>query len=698
MCLDDNIKDNIKASILANRGCSLDKLRTIVKSELSREIEMSGDCDTMIISTELIHSRLTQDSEIGRLFDFLLNFAKDIEVIMFLRRQDDLAISRFSSALRAGHDVFENVFNDIGDHIYFESDPQRNTSDIDCYYDYQKFISRFLPHLPKEKIKISIYQQSGKKKNSVINDFLRLVNINDHIDISNVKNLNSAISAEAQYIISKLNRFMKPWYPNGIRHSGSKEIRNQIEREIQGEIRQVARADAEAFMKRFKESNEWVRSEFFPDRIELFHPDFSHYPDQVNYSHFEKSLSGEIKRYGSISEQLDYKNPPIKISIKKNYKRKIIWFTKFVRKHLFKIGKKTHIYNKSIIRTVKTWYRLLKITPLGSASENLPYRYALIRILGNDHPPRHDSEQTVNNLRFTLENESDFPGVKKIFIINRVYNKETENKIIEILSSHGCDYIQIPFESDSYKNMDWDLEPFGRAEYFKAPSAKPIKLEARLFAAAPKIRYAMNVNGARNMGLTEAFRIAEWALVLDGNCFLTAESFKNFERSASKYPYVPYIIMPMARLNDNEDLFSLKIRNIKNNEEPQIAIHRSARVHYDEDFPYGFRDKAELLIKLGVEGKWNSWGNPNWLPQIKSASWKDMLFKESSSTVFRLSSGMKFLDSSKDQPIRYLSRNHAILNSLAHLDELYNCKNDNVEKMIFGKIINYKENPTSLDH
>jgi hypothetical protein len=360
---------------------------------------------------------------------------------------------------------------------------------------------------------------------------------------------------------------------------------------------------------------------------------------------------------------------------------------------LFEIALKKYT---SSLRIIKSWRRYLKVSPLNCSSGKLPYRYALVRILGSDHAPRHDSNQTINNLEFTLENEPNFPGVRKIFIINRIFNKDKEAKIIELLSRYDCDYVQIPFESDKYKTMGWDMNPLGGEELSKNKPARPIKITSVLLAAAPKIRYAMNINGARNTGLKEAFRVAEWALVLDGNCFLTAESFKILDRSTSSYPHVPYIILPMARLSNNNDVFNNLNRECIANDEPQIAIHCSASTHYNEDLPYGYIDKVELLVKLGVNGSWNNWMSYR-SRKIISESSRGILFKESSAVVFRLSSGVNDMDTSKDRYKRYVSRFYAILNSLAYLDDLYKCKNVDAEKMIFGEIIQYKDKSASID-
>ena len=47
-------------------------------------------------------------------------------------------------------------------------------------------------------------------------------------------------------------------------------------------------------------------------------------------------------------------------------------------------------------------------------------KIVIFRVLGNDLSGIHGHRQTVENLKFTLENESKFP--KKIFILNKIYD------------------------------------------------------------------------------------------------------------------------------------------------------------------------------------------------------------------------------------------------------------------------------------
>ena len=51
-------------------------------------------------------------------------------------------------------------------------------------------------------------------------------------------------------------------------------------------------------------------------------------------------------------------------------------------------------------------------------------KYLMIRILGNDLDGLHGSNQTLENLAFTLENEYNFSNCKKMFVLNRIVSIE----------------------------------------------------------------------------------------------------------------------------------------------------------------------------------------------------------------------------------------------------------------------------------
>jgi hypothetical protein len=318
-----------------------------------------------------------------------------------------------------------------------------------------------------------------------------------------------------------------------------------------------------------------------------------------------------------------------------------------------------------------------------SATEGL--NFIIYRILGNDLAPRHRIGQTQENLKYIIEREANFPDCERRFVVNRILDKEREEAIIDMLEGAGLGYVRIPFDPDEYARCGWQTEPFGGAEYFQSAPFSSLneadQERVRIWACAPKICYAMNVNGARNIALDEGRSRADWVLPLDGNCFVTNECFEAFRRSCIDLPEMPCRIIPMVRTATNTSLPNVS-SNHDHAEEPQLCFHRTTKIRFNEMFPYGIRDKAELIMRLGVPGFWDKWGAPDWLPDQQFDETERYLFTTIQGSVVRLSSGIAEGDIASDNRIRYRSRNNAILATIKSLDKRF-CRDDPV----FTKIL-----------
>ncbi|GAA5965491.1 hypothetical protein JCM3765_003304 [Sporobolomyces pararoseus] len=343
----------------------------------------------------------------------------------------------------------------------------------------------------------------------------------------------------------------------------------------------------------------------------------------------------------------------------------------------------------------------------------------LYRILGNDLPPRHSPGQTLRNLRFLLQHESDFSvlpplgphalhhshlygsgtkakqahsqmgglRVDKYFVLNRISEPEMVKAIIGLLHLYSVPdsrILVIPFDWSEYQTREfrWDGgvdRAFGWG-IGSAPSWKPkfgedkwrvvtteeaienevqrmadlleeadsdeakalqakhrksqtlARLRALDFTYHEKNLYAMNNNGGRNFALRHGRSLpnARWVLPLDGNSFFTPAAMYSIVKTLSIAGEGPsasrYVVMPMARLLDNNDVR-------KNNsvalvpldaveegtsaaaeseihhrpesapdtpEEPQIGFRYDSTESFQEAMRYGRRSKLELLWRLGA--------------------------------------------------------------------------------------------------
>ena len=241
-----------------------------------------------------------------------------------------------------------------------------------------------------------------------------------------------------------------------------------------------------------------------------------------------------------------------------------------------------------------------------------PDSFVLYRIIGNDLKPRHRSGQSRDNVAFMLDHEPKFPDCEKRWVVNRIYSRDAEAAIIELLERHQQRYMRIPFVLDEYAAIELALEDFPEPGFFLGQQYSRLvdaaKLRARMHVRWRKNAYVMNNNGARNAALAEGRKIAKWVLPWDGNCFLTKEAWEKIRAGVVARPYLPYFAVPMARLSDNDN-FAL-IRNKPRGaaaEEPQVIFRKDALEAFDERFVYGRRSKVELLARLGVSGHWDNW-------------------------------------------------------------------------------------------
>ncbi|MBS4016943.1 MAG: hypothetical protein KGZ68_01790 [Dechloromonas sp.] len=312
-----------------------------------------------------------------------------------------------------------------------------------------------------------------------------------------------------------------------------------------------------------------------------------------------------------------------------------------------------------------------------------PPSFAVIRILGNDLLPRHAHDQTLQNLRFILDNEPEFPNCRKLFVVNRLFAPERERDILAMLDAARAGYLRIPFVSGEYAATGWTVTGFDTPGFFRSDAfaslSRHLRTHARIWACSNQVRYAMNVNGARNVALQWGATLADWTVPLDSNCIFDRAAFEALSESCAERPDLPVRVVPMLRLSDNADYFrgDPTIRE----EEPQLALHRFAGETFDLAFPYGLDDKSHLLKRLGAEGPWQRWKRPPWMP-TPAPSPNRHLFSWTGSPVKRLSSGPQGLEDPSAQPRRYRARNQSILATIRLLNEAFGTSDRELSRLV----------------
>ena len=306
-----------------------------------------------------------------------------------------------------------------------------------------------------------------------------------------------------------------------------------------------------------------------------------------------------------------------------------------------------------------------------AALTSKPDTFLLVRIIGNDLEPRHMVGQSRENVEFILRNEPELPDVRKFWVLNRIIDNDERGRLVKLLEEHDQEYALIDFSIDDYAKVGWDFDRLPTPDFMfskeYAGLDDRLRTKADVALRRKKVAYAINNNGARNFALNIKRGEVKWILPWDGNCFLTKEAFDAIAKAIRRQPDLPYVIVPMVRLEDNslvlDPAFSRKAA-----EEPQVVFRADAVEAFNGSIPDGRRPKIDLLWRLGVPGRWDRYDVDPWDEPRPPPSLDAGLFQRAG-WVARLNSGKPELEIGKgNSQRRAISRDEAILATIARLD------------------------------
>lgn len=248
-------------------------------------------------------------------------------------------------------------------------------------------------------------------------------------------------------------------------------------------------------------------------------------------------------------------------------------------------------------------------------NQSAPTNFVLYRILGNCLPPRHRSNEVLENLQFTLRHEPELKRCEKRWFLNRIVDPALERQYIDLIESAGHAWVRLPFDLEEYATRlidgsDMPLALLPRLARVQEPS-EAMATRGLEWIYRHKSLYAVSVNLARNLALAEGRRTASWTLPWDGSCFVTESGWSQLLRLADTNEQAMHLIVPMVRISANEDLLDDQFVP-EEFDEPQIAFKSGSQVEFDNSLRYGNMNKAELLKILGVPGPWQDWTLSPW--------------------------------------------------------------------------------------
>ncbi len=258
--MDDARNDAIRGAFGVHDPDAVTAFRT--RFEAEAEAELAGE-GTFVFCNEHCHSRLRTQEEVQRLADLLIPHFDRIDVSVYLRRQDQVALSLYSTRLKSGGTSTE-ILPRVG-----AADP---------YFNYDSSLSLWEAAFGRTHVHVRLFDRSQLVGGDVVADFLAAWGLGAPADYRPVRKLNELIGAEAQDYLRRINLHLKPIAGLPL-EAVLGPLSSELAKHFPGKGARPSRAEAEAFYERFRTSNEAVRRRYFPARDALFEEEFESYPE-----------------------------------------------------------------------------------------------------------------------------------------------------------------------------------------------------------------------------------------------------------------------------------------------------------------------------------------------------------------------------------------------------------------------------------
>ncbi len=282
-------KSDIGARLEIRDQASASVYRKRLIDAIDQELAACPDRHTLLVSCEHFHSRLRKPGRVRALQKLLSRWSDKVEVILYLRRQDRVAVSLYSTRLKSGNPTPE-VF------------PAIEGEQLPYYYDYECVYDTWCQVFGEEAVQACLYEQQADAEAGLIEDFCARVGI-DITGKEFPRRVNQSLSEAGVLMLQELNQ-QWPRKPLSGPDPSREHLVARISRENPGRSYPATRAEAQAFYAHFTAGNARLAQRIFPGLGgEMFTGDFADYPATApkESSGMRKQVRRRIKAWKALS-------------------------------------------------------------------------------------------------------------------------------------------------------------------------------------------------------------------------------------------------------------------------------------------------------------------------------------------------------------------------------------------------------------
>lgn len=271
------------------------------RGKVSQRIEehkknLPGSVDTMVMSSENLMGNIRTQDEITNLKTFLSQHFDDIQIVTYLRRQDDALLSMYGEFMRRG-------FNN-------ETFPEFVTACLGAdtptpYLYYRRELSKWINVWGKQNMVVRRFSPVDFIQGNILADFMGIVQRTWEPDMDGFMPSgadNRGLSAPALEYLRRLHTAV-PFVTGGKPNLQRTALTPHLNLLPQSPRPIMAAAMARRIMDHFQEANRWLKTEFNPTLDGAFFPPRPDHPEFGNLG--QLTMEESIAMTGQLLANLD---------------------------------------------------------------------------------------------------------------------------------------------------------------------------------------------------------------------------------------------------------------------------------------------------------------------------------------------------------------------------------------------------------
>lgn len=255
---------------------------------------------TVVMSSENLTGQLRHVEETRALKTFLSKYFDEIEIVVYLRRQDDAILAAYQESIRLG--TTADLFQD------FVQTCLGNTSQTPHLF-YRHDLKKWVETWGQDNVIVRRYSVTDFIGGDVVSDFMGVVQQTWEPDLKGFSPASvetQGLSAPALEFLRRLQddpRFLKDGSPSTRRAKLTATLR-----ELPAQPRPIMPVQtSRQIMTRFRGANVWLKETFYPDLDDAFFPDRPDHPEHGNIGELSAEESVAFTRH--ILANVEIKNP-----------------------------------------------------------------------------------------------------------------------------------------------------------------------------------------------------------------------------------------------------------------------------------------------------------------------------------------------------------------------------------------------------